>query len=112
MKRILRGSLRRKLLAVMLLTTLVALVVALGAMVAYDLHASHQGWVDDAGAQAELLGRTSATALAFDDARVARENLSLLRFQPKVQAAAIYGARGGLFASYVASGTQGDFPAP
>ena len=111
MKRILRGSLRRKLLAVMLLTTLVALVVALGAMVAYDLHASHQGWVDDAGAQAELLGRTSATALAFDDARVARENLSLLRFQPKVRAAAIYGARGGLFASYVASGTQGDFPA-
>jgi hypothetical protein len=72
-------SLQRKLLVVMLLTTLVAVVVALGAMIAYDLRAYHRGWVDDLSAQAELLGRTSAPALEFDDPRVARENLSLRR---------------------------------
>ncbi|HWJ36584.1 MAG TPA: ATP-binding protein [Steroidobacteraceae bacterium] len=104
------GSLRRKLSGIVLLTTLSALVVALGAMVAYDLHAYHQSWVNNVTAQAELLGRTSAPALEFDDARVARENLALLRFQPKVRAAAIYGARGGLFATYVGSGTHSDFP--
>jgi signal transduction histidine kinase/ActR/RegA family two-component response regulator len=104
------GSLRRKLSGIVLLTTLAALFVALGAMVAYDLHAYHQSWVNNVGAQAELLGRTTAPALEFDDVRVARENLALLRFQPKMHAAAIYDARGVLFATYVAAGMRGDFP--
>ena len=93
-----RGSLPRKLLLVILLTTLVAVVVALGAMVAYDLRAYHRGWVDDLSTQAQLLGHTTAPALEFDDARVARENLGLLRLQPKIKAAAIYGAPGRRFA--------------
>ena len=95
-----RGSLRRKLLAVMLLTTLVAVLFALGAMIGYDLRAYHSGWVDDLNAQAELLGRTSAPALEFDDVRVARENLSLLRLQSRVRSAALYSASGDLFATY------------
>ncbi len=95
-----RASLRFKSLAVMLLTTLVSVVVALGAMVLYDLQAYHQGWVEDATAQAELLGSTSAPALSFDDPRVAQENLNLLRVQPRVRAAALYTAQGRLFASY------------
>jgi signal transduction histidine kinase/DNA-binding NarL/FixJ family response regulator/HPt (histidine-containing phosphotransfer) domain-containing protein len=104
------GSLRRKLLLVMLVTTLVAVVVALGAMIGYDLRAYHRDWVADLSAQAELLGRTSAPALEFDDARVARENLSLLRLQPKIRAAAIYSATGQVFATYTADGTQRPFP--
>lgn len=104
------GSLRRKLLGVMLLTTLVAVVVALVAMIGYDLRAYHRSWVGDVGAQAELLARTTAPALAFDDARVARDNLAVLRFQPKVRAAAVYTARGALFASYLPEGASGDFP--
>jgi signal transduction histidine kinase/ActR/RegA family two-component response regulator len=102
-----RSSLRRKLLAVMLLTTLVSVVVALGAMIGYDLRAYHQGWVDDVTAQAELVGSASAAALSFDDERVASENLALLRLQPKVRAAALYTAQGRLFASY---GTGKDAP--
>jgi signal transduction histidine kinase len=98
------GSLRGKLIGVMLLTALVAVLVALGAMLAYDLHAYHRGWVDDVNTQAEMLGRSSAPALAFDDARVARENLAVLRFQPKIRAAAIYSARGAVFATYLADG--------
>jgi signal transduction histidine kinase len=98
------GSLRGKLIGVMLVTALVAVLVALGAMLAYDLHAYHRGWVDDVSTQAEMLGRNSAPALAFDDARVARENLAVLRFQPKIRAAAIYSARGALFATYLADG--------
>jgi signal transduction histidine kinase/ActR/RegA family two-component response regulator len=94
-------SIQRKLLGVMLVTTLVAVVVALGAMITYDLRESHQGWVEEIGTQAELLGRTSAAALEFDDAKVAQENLALLRHQPKIRAAALYGPRGQLFARYV-----------
>jgi signal transduction histidine kinase len=105
-----RESLRRKLLGAMLLTTLAALLVALGAMIAYDLRSFRQEWVASIDAQAELLGRTTAPALAFDDARVARENLALLKFQPKVRAAAIYAAHGALFATYVADGAKAGFP--
>jgi signal transduction histidine kinase/ActR/RegA family two-component response regulator len=100
----LRSSLRSKLLVVMLAASLAALMVALGAMVGYDLRAYHTGWVADVNAQAELLGSTTATALTFDDAKTARENLALLRTQPKIRSAAVYDAAGRLFASYVAEG--------
>ena len=110
MRSIFQGSLQRKLPGVMLATTLVALVVALGAMIAYDLRAYHRGWVGDVNAQAELIGRTTAPALEFDDARMATENLALLRFQPKMRAAAIYGPRGELFATYNTAGASSAFP--
>lgn len=103
-------SLRTKLLGVVLATTFVALAVALTAMVGYDLHAYHKSWSDDMSAQAELLGRTTAAALTFDDAKAARENLGLLRLRPQVRAAAIYGARGALFASFVAKAGGGAIP--
>ena len=94
-------SLRVKLAGALLLTTLSALLIALVAIVAYDLRAYGRNWMADMGTQAELLGRMSAPALAFDDPRTARENLALMRLRPKVQAAAIYTARGGVFASYL-----------
>ncbi|RZL35537.1 MAG: response regulator [Rubrivivax sp.] len=103
-------SLQRRLLGVTMLTSLVALLVALGAMVAYDLHAYHEGWVADLESQAELLGRSTAPALEFDDHKVASENLALLRLQPRIRAAAIYGPDGQLFASYSADGVTAQFP--
>jgi signal transduction histidine kinase len=103
-KTVFPGSLQRKLLAVMLATTMVALVVALGAMIASDVRANARGCTTDVTAQAELIGRTTAPALEFGDARMATENLALLRFQPKILAAAIYGTRGETFATYTAAG--------
>ena len=106
-----RRSIQRKLLGVMLLTTFVSVVVALGAMIANDLLQSHRGWVNDIRAQAELVGSATSPALAFDDPTVARENLALLRQQPKIRAAAIYAARGQLFASYRPDPEQPPLPA-
>ena len=100
----LRGSLQRKLLGIVLLTTLVAVVVALGAIVGYDARSYHQSWIDELNVQADLLGRTTAPALEFDDVHVAQENLGSLRLQPRIRAAAVYSASGDLFASYVAAG--------
>jgi len=94
----------------MLVTTLVALIVALAAMIGYDLSAYHRLLVSDMTTQAELLGRTTAPALAFDDVRVAKENLSLLRFRPLVSSAAIYNARGALFATYARKDDPRTFP--
>jgi signal transduction histidine kinase len=108
----LRQSLRRKLLGVVALTTLVALLVALGAMIAYDLRDYRRGWVADLTTQAELLGRTAAPALAFDDAKMAQETLALLQLRPRIQAAAIYTAHGAVFASYARPGHTAPLPTP
>jgi signal transduction histidine kinase/AmiR/NasT family two-component response regulator len=105
------GSLRRKVLLAILLTTLGAVLLALGAMVAYDLRAYHKSWLADVDAQAALVARTVAPALAFDDARVAKENLGMLRLQPKLRAAAIYTTRGSVFARYLAEGATDELPA-
>ena len=103
-------SLRLKLIGIVLLTTLTALIVALVAIIAYDLRDYRRNWIADVSTQAELLGQTSASAIAFDDPRVARENLALLRLRPRVQAAAIYTANGALFATYVRPGANQQFP--
>ena len=103
-------SLRLKLIGVILLTTLAALIIALVAIITYDLRAYHRNWTADVSTQAELVGRMSASAIAFDDARVAQENLELLRLRPQVQAAAIYTARGALFATYARPGATREFP--
>jgi signal transduction histidine kinase len=103
-------SLQAKLVSVVLITTLVALVVALGAMIAYDLHAYHRAWANDMATQAELIGQTTATALTFDDAKVATSNLALLRSRPQVRAAAVYDENGRLFATYTADNRAASFP--
>lgn len=103
-------TVQHKLLAVVLITTLVALVVALGASVTYNLQESHRNLVMDMATQSELLGHMTAPALTFDDPRLAVENLNLLRFRPQVRAAAIYTAGGKLFATYSAAGERPPFP--
>src|SRR5437016_2823434 len=110
MKRLIaRFSVRQKLLAVVLLTTLTALLVAIAVMVGFDLRNYRQSLISDMTTQADLLGRTTAPALTFDDPRVAQENLELLRYRPQIRAAAIYNARGKMFASY-SNKDSGEFP--
>ena len=104
-------SIRRKLMSVVLLTTLVALVISLGTIVVYDLRAYHRNLVADISTQAELLGHMSSAALAFDDERLALENLNLMRIRPRVTAGALYKADGSLFASYRANERVGALPA-
>ncbi len=102
--------LRQKLLTVVMLTTLAALVVSIGAVIAYDLRGYHRAVLGDMATQAELLGHLSSAALSFDDRRLATENLASLRIRPTVRAAAIYNAGGTLFASYAAPGERGAIP--
>ncbi|NHZ90824.1 response regulator [Massilia sp. CCM 8733] len=103
-------SIREKLVTVVMLTTLAALLVSIGTVIAYDLRNYHKALLGDMATQAELLGHMTSAALTFDDARLATENLALLRIRPSVRAGAIYDARGALFASYRAPGEQQAFP--
>jgi signal transduction histidine kinase/ActR/RegA family two-component response regulator len=100
----------RKLLAVVLLTTLIALIVGLGASVYYNLRIDQRNFVYDMNTQSELLGHMTAPALSFDDKQLASQNLNMLSIRPSVRAAAIYNAQGELFASYLAPGETASFP--
>jgi signal transduction histidine kinase len=104
------SSIKNKLLGVVLLTTLVALLLAMTAMITYDLRLYHRGWLADVSTQAELVASNSSAALTFDDVRSAKENLQLLRNRQGISAAAIYDSRGTLFTSYHRTGEEPDFP--
>ena len=103
-------SISQKLLTVVMLTTLTALLVSIGAVIAYDLRGYHRAVLGDMSTQAELLGHMTSVALAFDDRRLATENLASLRIRPAVRAAAIYNNNGQLFATYVAPGERTTIP--
>ena len=92
---------RRRLVLAMLATTLAALVVAAAAMLYQDLRLYERTLLDDIATQAEILGRASAAALTFQDSRAANENLAVLKAKPVIRAAALYNAKGVLFATYV-----------
>jgi signal transduction histidine kinase len=93
-------SIRSKLMLVVLVTTVAALGIVAVALVIYESRAYEQAVARSILTQAQIVGRASAPALVFDDPKAARENLALLRVQPRFQAAAIYRPNGQLFASY------------
>lgn len=99
-----KSSIRIKLLILMLSATLAALLVALAALAAYEIGNYKQQWISDLSTQAEILGRSSAAAILFNDRQNALHNLELLQARTKIIAAAIYDGSGTLFATYARPG--------
>ena len=97
-------SIRFKLALVVLAATFTALLIAGAALVLYDLRVYQQQWVSDLAAQAELVGRVSSSALAFEDPKAAAENLAVLKARPRILAAGLYSAKGKIFATYERDG--------
>ena len=89
----------QKLMAIGALSTIVALSCALLGTTAANVMRIDDAQRQDLATQAELLGRMTSPALAFDDPALARENLALLDTRRNIQAAAIYDARGRRFAT-------------
>lgn len=106
MGRFLGNSIARKMLTVALATTLAALLMAGTALLYYDAQTYRAQLISDLAGQADILARASAPALAFNDAKAARENLSLLRLRPSIVAGAIYRPTGERFATYIHSSVR------
>lgn len=100
MMRLLRNSVSRRTMAVVLATTAFALLLCAAALMSYEISAYRDNWVADLRTQADILARVSAPALQFDDNITARDNLRVLRARPQILQAAIYRPQGTLFASY------------
>ena len=107
-----RQSLRRRVMVLVLGTTMLALGLAGAALVLYDVRAYERQWTTDLATQADVVARASAPALSFGDRRTAEKDLSMLQARPRIIAAALYTREGELFATYVAPGVLSrGFPA-
>lgn len=94
-------SVRHTLLLMVLVANFFTLVAAGGALLYHDLQENRSKTAGELTALADILGQGSIAALEFDDAKVAHENLAQLRANPDIVAAAIYTAKGNLFAHFV-----------
>ena len=101
------SSVRRKTMAVVITTTLVALLVSAGTLLFYEVRAFRETHLADLRTQAEIIGRASAPALAFKDSKAATQDLMMLRGRPDIELAALYALDGSLFASYAGRGQSG-----
>src|SRR5258706_3619425 len=83
-------SLRRKVMVVVLATTCMALLLSATALLIYELRSYQKSWIDDLNTQGRIIASASGPALAFNDPKVASENLALLALRPQITAAAVY----------------------
>jgi signal transduction histidine kinase len=79
MRRLMNMSIRRKLTLLMLLTSVVALLLACGSFLTYDVATFRRKLALELSVLADVIGSNSTAALTFDDAGAARDALGALR---------------------------------
>ncbi len=102
------GSIEEKLRRINLLTIGSAFVIAIVLLTAYDYVSLSSELVENSRAKAQLIGRNSASALVFDDAKAATELLGSLAEEEQVLFAALWNEQGTRLASYRAAGYQAE----
>jgi signal transduction histidine kinase/CheY-like chemotaxis protein len=93
-------SIRRKLTLIMMMTSVVALLLACGAFIVYEQITYRRTMMRDLSLLADVIGANSTAALTFHDADAARDQVRALRAQSRVVSACIYGKNGAPFATY------------
>jgi|GEM_PF-2210909 len=97
---------KRKLVLIAMITTVIGLLLASTAFMAYGRYRIKQNMVQDLSSLAMLIAERSNAALLFDDPTLAADNLASLRVKHSVSAACIYKQDGTLFSSYTAIRNQ------
>lgn len=100
MTRFARLPLGRKLGAVVLGVTGLALILALTLNTLFQMHGYRIDTLQKTQALAELMAASTAAALDFHDPQTASENLAALRLVPHIAWATVRDSDGALFASY------------
>lgn len=110
MLEVLRRSLRAKVIAAVFASTLAALLVSTVALLLYEVDTYRDFLRTDLTTQANILARTNAPALQFEDPDAAIANLRLLENRRSFEAAAVYTTSGEILASYSRDNEPVDFP--
>jgi signal transduction histidine kinase len=92
---------KRKLILINTLTSILALLVASAAFVTYEVVTFRQKMTRDLEVLAKIIATNSTAALMFDDKKGAEETLAALSAQSHIRMACIYSDEGAEFARYV-----------
>ncbi len=95
---------KRKVMAVIMLTAVVVLLLSTAAFALHDVIAYRDGLIQNLSSTAGFLARHSSAALGQGDRVEAANLLGALRAVPDVSSAALYDRSGALFASYAVRG--------
>jgi PAS domain S-box-containing protein len=106
------NSIRRKIMAVTMLTSVVVLVMTVTAFIVYDVVTFRESMRRSLTTLAQVTAENSTAALAFGNEKDAADTLSALRLEPQIVAAALYDSSGKLFARYPTNLAVASFPAP
>jgi PAS domain S-box-containing protein len=104
-------SIKRKIIAVTMLTSVVVLTVAVAAFMIYDLTTFRESMRRNLTTLAQLTAENSTAALAFGNDKDAADTLAALRFEPEIVAAALYDGQGKLFVMFPTNSPAATFPA-
>lgn len=102
---------QRKLMVIVLGTSVVVLLLTCAAFLAYEYVTFRQAAVRQLSTLGEVLATNSTAVLAFDNADDATEILGALKAERHIVAAGLYDKSGQLFARYPAEAPAGSFPA-
>lgn len=97
-------SIQRKLLLIILATILASLVLVMVGITIYEVTTYRTRLAKEAEDVGGFLAANSAPALAFDDAKTAKEILNTLKSSPEVSVAVLYTNSGRILAFYIRSG--------
>jgi len=105
-------SIRRKLIAMMMLTSLIVLLLAVVSFGTNDLVTFRRAMIKNLSMLAEVIGSNSIGALSFNDREFAENVLAALDANPNVVFACIHNKKGELFAKYFNGKVNGDLSSP
>ena len=93
-------SIKRKLTAIIMLTSCIVLFLASVAFIANDLVAFRRQMMEDLSILAKIIGINSTAAMVFNDQKSGAETLAALEAQAHIMTACIHMKDGSLFAGY------------
>jgi len=105
-------SIQRKLTAIIMLTSSVALLLAAATYIVFDLVSIRHSMIRDLEVIAEIIGANSRAALVFNDQQSAEETLAALSAEAHVMAAILYTKDRKLFAKHLRPDLVGHFTPP
>jgi PAS domain S-box-containing protein len=103
-------SIKRKTLAVIMLTSVAVLLLTAAAFTVYDLATYRHNLAQSLSATAAIIADHSVSALTVRDEKDAQATLASLQADPRIVAAALYDGHGNLFGRYPGQMPASAFP--
>lgn len=104
-------SIKKRVRAVILVTSGIVLLVAVAAFVIYDAISFRERLVRNLSTLATVIADNSAAPLAFNNPEIGEEILAALRAEPEIVAAVVYDSEGTIFAKYPSTLSSNLLPA-